>query len=704
MPKAKQKRKGIPPELQLCKRPKIVHDPGPDLDHSTSIPENVSTSLLDIPEDASTSLLDIPEEVETSLLDIPEEVVCLILDHLQLYSVSAVERTCKQLQTLIMHARVWRKILFKKIEMEPLIEVFISSKVDWQNERDSTPENMTDELLDESNRTCKGLLKYLVQKLDYIWLSDQPPTVTRNSDIYNVNEKLHFLYHIQSTGKYFLAFWGPMKTDSRSSKDYIVNIFDRVTGQLVKKLTNLHGKPDLVRVVDDLDLVLLSYPSYLMVELVRLVDASGQVLIQNPDTEEEGEDVMKDNPPEYLDLGVPGDGVTGSVCDIVVRENVMLRGVMFRRVVLVAINSEPMENRVIHIGEIQLFSLRQEGGVMYSRRLWGMEFRPVPIGDGGAGTFFNQCIQKKGLCDFNSDHAVVVIGGREGSAVLAVLDVPKMKICHRLQLRGDTEMSNPNITEGGCEGGACQYSVVSLMIDRVHPEMCAVLLSTGQLNVIHLASGDTVFHRHLQFDGQLKLALHQPKFTGAQRIAVKFRNFVSFYDLTLSRVKSDIQLNHVRTLRITSVDGRETRLDDNPSQELRKQFGELQRRVRALNNYTSGIQKKLDKGLRPGTVTQGVMSMTRKVQLVTSKLDQAHGKAREIEAIVIASIAFDNRFCHALTLNRDLVVFDMLGADGDAPYVYMDVDESDDPTDDDKGFPVAGPSSINTRSSMNHQF
>ena len=53
--------------------------------------------------------------------------------------------------------------------------------------------------------------------------------------------------------------------------------------------------------------------------------------------------------------------------------------------------------------------------------------------------------------------------------------------------------------------------------------------------------------------------------------------------------------------------------------------------------------------------------MTRKVQLVTSKLDQAHGKAREIEAIVIASMAFDNRYCHALTLNRDLVIFDMLG-------------------------------------------
>ena len=101
------------------------------------------------------------------------------------------------------------------------------------------------------------------------------------------------------------------------------------------------------------------------------------------------------------------------------------------------------------------------------------------------------------------------------------------------------------------------------------------------------------------------------RLSGTQRIAVKFRNFVSFYDLSLSRTMSDIQLNHVRTLRITSVDGRETRLDDNPSQELRRQFGELQKRVRALNNYTSGIQKKLDKGLRPGTVTQGVLSMTR---------------------------------------------------------------------------------------------
>jgi len=45
------------------------------------------------------------------------------------------------------------------------------------------------------------------------------------------------------------------------------------------------------------------------------------------------------------------------------------------------------------------------------------------------------------------------------------------------------------------------------------------------------------------------------------------------------------------------VDGRETRLDDNPSQELRRQFGELQKRVRALNNYTRcrrGDTRRLD--------------------------------------------------------------------------------------------------------------
>lgn len=41
-----------------------------------------------------------------------------------------------------------------------------------------------------------------------------------------------------------------------------------------------------------------------------------------------------------------------------------------------------------------------------------------------------------------------------------------------------------------------------------------------------------------------------------------------------------------------------------------------------------------------------------KIENLTSKLDMAHGKAKEIEAVCISCIAFDNRYCHALTLNK----------------------------------------------------
>jgi hypothetical protein len=40
--------------------------------------------------------------------------------------------------------------------------------------------------------------------------------------------------------------------------------------------------------------------------------------------------------------------------------------------------------------------------------------------------------------------------------------------------------------------------------------------------------------RHLEFEGQLKVALHQPRLLGTQRIAIKFRNSITFYDLILS--------------------------------------------------------------------------------------------------------------------------------------------------------------------------
>ena len=54
--------------------------------------------------------------------------------------------------------------------------------------------------------------------------------------------------------------------------------------------------------------------------------------------------------------------------------------------------------------------------------------------------------------------------------------------------------------EGGCEGGACQFSVVSLMIDKLHTHLCAILLSTGQIKVIDLYTGHTLFQRYTRMN------------------------------------------------------------------------------------------------------------------------------------------------------------------------------------------------------------
>ena len=68
-------------------------------------------------------------------------------------------------------------------------------------------------------------------------------------------------------------------------------------------------------------------------------------------------------------------------------------------------------------------------------------------------------MQKKGLSDLTGRHVVVVVGGCEGSAVLAVVELAGKVVRHKLQLRGDTGEQQ---LEGGCEGGACQYSVVGI--------------------------------------------------------------------------------------------------------------------------------------------------------------------------------------------------------------------------------------------------
>ena len=135
-----------------------------------------------------------------------------------------------------------------------------------------------------------------------------------------------------------------------------------------------------------------------------------------------------------------------------------------------------------------------------SGRLWSRDFSPVWANENcpGPPRFYNQCIQKKGLSDLSTNYVVVVVGGYEGSAVLAVVDVKSREVLHKKQLRGDVGVGLGGVSqemEGGCEGGACQFSVVSLMIDNNHPEYCSLLLSTGQLSVIDLRTGDTIFYK-----------------------------------------------------------------------------------------------------------------------------------------------------------------------------------------------------------------
>ena len=68
---------------------------------------------------------------------------------------------------------------------------------------------------------------------------------------------------------------------------------------LVKQIVAQHGKPDIVRVVSDLKMVMVSYPGVLMVEMILL-------------DKDPGEDRS------YLDPEL-SEHETGSVCDIVVR-------------------------------------------------------------------------------------------------------------------------------------------------------------------------------------------------------------------------------------------------------------------------------------------------------------------------------------------------------------------------------------------------
>merc|ERR1719336_1405342 len=241
-------------------------------------------------------------------------MICQILAHLPLSAVGAMEQVCRHLRTVIIHARFWRRILMHTVEWEPGLRDFLP---DFSSlERQEMREEFSGE---RDSLSYKQLLEQLKVRLDYVWLSAHSPAVSRTSHVFGELEEEHFLYHIISTGRHFLSFWGPMKTDTKTQRDYIIDVFDRTTLTKVRRLTDLHGKPDIVRVVSEMGLVLLSYPGLLMVELV--------MLDKNRQEEDDGGGGR-----EYLDLA-RGEPETGSICDIAVRDHVSLRGSLHRRVV-----------------------------------------------------------------------------------------------------------------------------------------------------------------------------------------------------------------------------------------------------------------------------------------------------------------------------------------------------------------------------------
>ncbi len=58
-------------------------------------------------------------------------------------------------------------------------------------------------------------------------------------------------------------------------------LYERSRWVRVRRLDNLLAKPDIVRIVEELDLFLLSYPGFLMVEMVRMVHIYGYRIAVN---------------------------------------------------------------------------------------------------------------------------------------------------------------------------------------------------------------------------------------------------------------------------------------------------------------------------------------------------------------------------------------------------------------------------------------
>jgi hypothetical protein len=74
-----------------------------------------------------------------SILHLPEEVICLIVARLDVASVAALEASCKHLRKMVVDARLWRRILVSKLELEPGLRGFLRAA--WREEAEQTTRN-----------------------------------------------------------------------------------------------------------------------------------------------------------------------------------------------------------------------------------------------------------------------------------------------------------------------------------------------------------------------------------------------------------------------------------------------------------------------------------------------------------------------------------------------------------------------------------
>ena len=219
MPKAKYKRKGAP--LSLLK----VLDSENNVNEKPNISKVLLNEILASSKcsESCENELNILSGSEGSILRLPEEMMCMILQHLPMAAIARMEQTCKHLRTIIIHARIWRKILLTKIEFEPELKAFLPDFSCLEKQEKDNYDSEIDSL------SYKRLLENLKLKLDYTWMSAHSPNISRTNHVFGELEEEHFLYHIISTGRHFLSFWGPMKTDTKTQRDYIIDVFDRTT-------------------------------------------------------------------------------------------------------------------------------------------------------------------------------------------------------------------------------------------------------------------------------------------------------------------------------------------------------------------------------------------------------------------------------------------------------------------------------------------